>query len=488
MDNIPTPPRSCASAPRVGLFLKLMAAFAVVVLTVGVLVTWLAGRATRQEFHLYTTEAGQFRAERLVPFLASYYQTNGGWEDVEIALSLPQMDGMDGMKGPPPFARDTGGRRSNIDMWRVIGAQVLVADATGRVVADSAGELIGLQLDADSLTAGAPIWSGEQQVGTALVTFGELSAAENDRFLQQVNQATLLAALVAGLVALLLGGLITWGITRPVRALTQAARAIAAGDLARRVEAPAGDEVGDLAAAFNQMAAELERAETLRKQMTADIAHELRTPLSVIQGNVEALQDGVFPLTIDSLAPIQAKTELMARLVEDLRRLALAEAGQLPLDRQPTDLAALAERTAAGFQAPAEAKSISLQVKKDDGAPLADADPQRIEQVLVNLLSNALRHTPEGGAITINISAVSPQKVNVRVSDTGPGIPAEALPKVFDRFYRVDQGRARGRDGDGSGLGLAVARSIVEAHRGTIGVESAPGQGASFWFTLPALS
>ena len=169
MDNIPTPPRSCASAPRVGLFLKLMAAFAVVVLTVGVLVTWLAGRATRQEFHLYTTEAGQFRAERLSPLLTDYYQINGGWEGVESALSLPQMDSM---RGTPPFARDTGGRRSNIDMWRVIGAQVLVADATGRVVADSAGELIGLQLDADSLTAGAPIWSGEQQVGTALVTFG----------------------------------------------------------------------------------------------------------------------------------------------------------------------------------------------------------------------------------------------------------------------------------------------------------------------------
>jgi signal transduction histidine kinase len=271
-----------------------------------------------------------------------------------------------------------------------------------------------------------------------------------------------------------------------MRELTQATQAIAAGDLSQRVNIRAGDEMGDLAAAFNQMAAELERAESLRRQMTADIAHELRTPLSVIQGNVEALQDGVFPLTIEALEPIQTKTALLSRLVQDLHNLALAEAGQLPLDRQPTELAKLIERIAAAFQPAAEAKSISLELEVRADLSPADVDPQRVEQVLVNLLSNALRHTPAGGAISIELASSGARQLGVRVTDSGPGIPAEALSKVFERFYRVEQGRARSESGQGSGLGLAVARSIVEAHGGSIGVENVPGRGASFWLVLPA--
>jgi signal transduction histidine kinase len=252
------------------------------------------------------------------------------------------------------------------------------------------------------------------------------------------------------------------------------------------VRVEADDEIGDLGQAFNQMAAELERAEVLRRQMTADIAHELRTPLSVIQGNVEALQDGLFPLTLEALEPIQTKTELLGRLVEDLRNLALAEAGQLPLDRQPTDLASLAEGAVTAFQPAAEAKGITLGLIAPPGLPPADADPQRIEQVLVNLLSNALRHTPAGGRVEIELASAASNRLTLRITDTGPGIPPEALPNVFERFYRVDRGRGRGEGGDGTGLGLAVARSIVEAHGGIIKVENAPGRGASFWFALPA--
>jgi len=270
-----------------------------------------------------------------------------------------------------------------------------------------------------------------------------------------------------------------------MRELTDATRAIAAGDLTQRVTVDADDEIGDLARAFNQMAAGLERGEALRRQMTADIAHELRTPLSVIQGNVEALQDGVFPLTVEALEPIQAKTELLGRLVEDLRNLALAEAGQLPLDRQPTDLARLVEGAVAAFQPAAEAKGIALDLAAAPGLPLAEADPQRIEQVLVNLISNALRHTPAGGRVEIDLAPKPAGGLTVRITDTGPGIPPEALTNVFERFYRVDRGRGRG-EGGGTGLGLAVARSIVEAHGGVIRVENAPGRGASFWFTLPA--
>ncbi len=373
-----------------------------------------------------------------------------------------------------------------MDMWRMMGTQILIADTDGEIVAATDDEeLIGAQVDADSLAAGAPIELDGKLVGTALVTVGAFTDTLNDQFLDRVNRATLLATLVAGIVAIILGGLVTWTVTRPMRELTQATRAITGGDLSQRVTVQSDDEIGDLANAFNQMAAELERGEILRRQMTADIAHELRTPLSVIKGNVEALQDGVFPLTIASLDPIQAKTELLGRLVEDLRDLALAEAGQLPMDRQPTDLERLVERTVAGFQPTMEVKSVTVTVAAE-GELTADADPQRIEQVLVNLLSNALRHTPRESQVTIELSRPDADVVSIRITDSGPGIPDQLLDHVFERFFRGDRGRSRGKDGDGTGLGLAVARSIVEAHGGKITVENAPGAGASFSFTIPA--
>ncbi len=478
-----------------------MGAFIVIVLVVGVLVTWLAGRATREEFHLYVTEADRLRANRLAPLLAGYYEARNGWDGIDDALAIRPLGRPENLaeatqslpgQTEEPYGRygmmermaGGMGAMGGMDMLRVLGTRAIVADPSGEIVGDTAGELTGRQVDAGTLAAGAPIWSGEEQIGTVWLTSGEPSTAQNDRFLANVNKATLLAASAASVVALILGGLITWGVTRPMQELTRAAEAIAAGDMSRRVQVK-GAEVGNLATAFNKMAAELERAEALRKQMTADIAHELRTPLSVIRGNVEALQDGVFPLTTEALEPIQAKTKLLSRLVEDLRELALAESGHLRLDREATDLAALTRRTVAAFHAAAEAKSISLEVASESEKPMAHADPQRIEQVLANLLSNALCHTPDGGSIAIRVCSGEPNWLTIRVSDTGPGIPVDALPNIFERFYRADRGRARGTDGEGSGLGLAVARSIAEAHGGAIGVDSPPGQGASFWFSLP---
>jgi signal transduction histidine kinase len=344
--------------------------------------------------------------------------------------------------------------------------------------------MTGIQLDSSILADGTPILLGDQQIGTVLVTHLEQTTTQNEQFLGQVNQAILLAVLAASIAALLLGGLLTWTMTRPLRQLTHAAEAISEGDLSQRVNVQSGDEIGDLAAAFNQMSDRLAHAEQLRRQMTADIAHELRTPLSVIQGNVEALQDGIFPLTADSLEPIRAKTDLLTRLVEDLRQLTLAEAGQLPLDKTPTDLAALAQRTLTDFRAAAESKQIHLEMNPAAGLPLVNVDPQRIEQVLVNLLSNALRHTPVGGEIDVTVG-VENSHVRLTISDTGPGIAEEEAHNIFERFYRVDKGRTREENGGGSGLGLAVARSIIEAHGGQIGVASEHRQGATFWFTIP---
>jgi signal transduction histidine kinase len=235
--------------------------------------------------------------------------------------------------------------------------------------------------------------------------------------------------------------------------------------------------------------------------MTADIAHELRTPLAVQRAHLEALQDGVYPLNPANLAPILEQTHLLSRLVEDLRTLALADAGQLRLDRVPTDLPALARRVIERFQPQAAAQGIAIQLDSAPGfpSPVLSLDPARIEQVLANLLTNALRHTPEGGRIAVSVygsperrpaamrpateEPVSAPGVQVSVRDSGPGIPEEALPRVFERFYRAD--RARSREEGGTGLGLAIARQIAQAHGGSLTAANHPEGGAFFTLTLP---
>ena len=304
-------------------------------------------------------------------------------------------------------------------------------------------------------------------------------------YLAAVNGSLWLAGGLALLAALALGLVLARQISSPVRDLTAAARRFGDGDLDQRVAVRSRDELGELAGAFNAMAETVGRQEMLRRQMAADIAHELRTPLAVIQANLEALMDGIRPLSASAVADIHGETQLLARLVTDLRDLSLAEAGQLPLQREPTDLDELARAGAARFASRAEEKGVLVAVEATDHLPKADADPDRIAQVLGNLLDNALRHTPPGGRITVGLEpAPRGDEAWVTVSDTGPGIPAEHLPNVFERFYRAD--RARSRPAGGSGIGLAVVKQLVEAHGGRVWAESPPGTGATFGFGLPA--
>jgi signal transduction histidine kinase len=291
----------------------------------------------------------------------------------------------------------------------------------------------------------------------------------------------LLAGGIASVAALVLGLLLTESVARPLRAVRDAAQRIGLGELSVRVPLNSDDEVGDLAEAFNQMAADLERNEQQRRTMMADIAHELRTPLAVIRGQVEALEDGVFPLNQENLVPIRDQTLLLARLVDDLRDLALAEAGRLPLECDEMNVADLVQRVVAAFRPQAVAKGITLTVE-GRALPTIWADAQRIEQVLANLLNNAIRHTPEGGRVAIALWAKAGQ-IGISVQDSGPGLAPEDLPHLFDRFYRADKSRAEGR----TGLGLSIARRLAQAHGGDISVASATGQGATFTVTLPAM-
>ena len=285
-------------------------------------------------------------------------------------------------------------------------------------------------------------------------------------------------ALVAGVTAFLAGRYIT----RRLRAMAEGTGAIAAGDLSRRVADSSGDELGELAAAFNRMADSLASQEEARQRLVADIAHELRTPLAVLQAEIEALQDCVTQPTPDRINSLHDDTDLLARLVDDLSTLSLADSGQLSLGCGEHNLAGIAERAIAAVAGQAQEKGVSLELAVDAGLPSVTVDGDRIAQVLRNLLSNALRHTSAGGRMTLAGRSEAGRAV-IEVTDTGAGIPADDLPHVFDRFYRADPSRNRATGG--SGLGLAIARQLVRAHGGEIAASSTPGQGSTFSFWLP---
>jgi two-component system, OmpR family, sensor histidine kinase BaeS len=265
----------------------------------------------------------------------------------------------------------------------------------------------------------------------------------------------------------------------PVGDLVEAAGRVEAGDLSVRVEERGPGEVRQLARAFNAMSARLESDEDQRRTLLADITHELRTPLTVIQGNLEGLIDGVYPADTAHLGPILEETRTLARLIDDLRTLALADRGALDLRREPVDLLTLANETVAAIRAAAAGTGVTITVGASDSEPATvNADPTRIREVLGNLLSNALRHTPPHGAVTVRIGPANNGWVEVAVIDTGPGIAPNVLPHVFDRFVKSP-------DSPGTGLGLAIARDLVEAHGGTIAAESEPGAGTTIRFRLP---
>lgn len=261
---------------------------------------------------------------------------------------------------------------------------------------------------------------------------------------------------------------------------------MADGQLDQEVDVHSNDELGELAGSFNRMAAALADTENQRKQLFADIAHELRTPLSVIRGQLEGMLDGVLAMTPENVSVVHEETILLSRLVEELRTLSLAEAGQLPLQRKSVDLAELTRQAVAAFEPLAELDGIQLSMGIPAETLVVEADAARIQQVLGNLLSNALRHARQGDGLEPQVRldlSHQTRTAQIRVSDNGPGLPSESQKHVFDRFWRADASRSR--DNGGSGLGLAICRGIILAHNGRIWVESEGGRGTTFAFELP---
>jgi two-component system, OmpR family, sensor kinase len=460
------------------LVVRLTAAIVATTLLAVGLVALIANQAAGSEFRRYLSGSDTAAEAELAPALVAYYASADSWQGIEQVLGA----------GAAATGQGRGGRGRGAGIQHGRGVSLLLADAAGRIVYDSQDQQVDQQLSRNDLALALPLAAdGGRVVGYLLVRHGagsQLAPPEQD-FLDRINQALLLAAGLALLVGVILGALLARTLAAPIQAVATTAGSIAAGDLSQRAPVHGAEETQDLARSFNQMAENLEQAEQLRRNLLADVAHELRTPLTVIQGNLRALLDGVYALERAEIATIYDETRLLSRLVADLRELAQAEAGQLTLHRGPVDLAAVLAQTVDSFALLAQDNQVSLKLAVGPHLPQALADPDRLAQVLRNLLANAVRHAAPGGHVQIS---AQPEAGRLRISviDDGPGIPTADLPHVFDRFWRGDP--ARGRDSSGSGLGLAITRHLVEAQDGQIGVKSEAGRGTEFWLVLPVVA
>ena len=417
-----------------------------------------ASYATNSQFQRYVEHGGAVRFRRVQAFLAMYYDRQGRWDGVQPLVEQVAQLG---------------------------GERVILTDAEGQVVADSAGTLSGQSLPRGPMEPPGLIVLSGQPVGAVYVRPPENPESVNreDWFLASVNRSLLLSVLIAGLAAVLLSLGLSRRILHPIEALTHAAREMERGDLSQRVRVDSNDEIGGLARAFNAMAEGLERLEQSRRNMVTDVAHELRTPLSNVRAYLEALRDGVIEPSPDILQSVHEETLLLGRLVDDLQDLSLAEAGKLKLYHRPVALTEVVPRAVGALKEQARAKQIEVILDLPADLPLVNADPDRLGQVLRNLLDNAITYTPEGGEVEV-VARRAKAEVAVTVRDTGMGISPEHLPHVFDRFYRVDDSRTRATGG--FGLGLAIVQQLVQAHGGRVWAESEEGTGSLFGFALPA--
>ncbi|MBN1878329.1 MAG: HAMP domain-containing protein [Anaerolineae bacterium] len=477
---------------------RLTLSFLIIIVITATLVGLLANRFTANQFTEMVSTTGQMQAQRLAPVFADYYAETGSWEGVETLFTPYSIPGEIMRSNMMPGGRMRGNMPSQKTqpqnmrgmmgyiMMENAGEHLLLFDASGNLIADSHHTEDTMHLTHTDVEKGVSISIGEQQVGTLVVTsaLGTLTTSQTD-FLKQVNILLLGAVLLAALAGLVMSSLQARRITAPIRALVNAAHHIAAGDLGQRIPVTSNDELAEIASAFNTMADRLAEQQVLRHRAMSDIAHELRTPLSVLQIDLESLEDGLLSPTPAIISGLQTEVIHLKHLVEDLRLLTLAEAGELTIEEQLLDAGALVREVTARIQTTAQDKAIQLQIQLPDNPLPISGDPQRLAQVLLNLLANALQYTPKDGEITVSASRQA-QEVHITVADTGMGISPEDLPHLFERLYRANLPHQRSHDS--SGLGLAIARSLVEAHREHIWVTSTINEGSTFTFALPLAS
>ena len=446
----------------------------IVVVSVG-LMAYLTNLSTTREFQQYVSRGNMMYTQSLADSLGDLYAEEKSWNNIQETLqNLPLSTS----------------------------ERILVTDSSGIIVTDTAGEWLGKESEDVGLSDGTPITASGQTVGNLyLQTSGgivmgrgrmggrsfqtiPLMITDEEDFLDQVNDSLWKVGLIAAAVALVIGLILTRQITRPVRALISGARHLTKGELSYRVDVKSRDEIGELADSFNIMASSLEKGEQSRRQLTADIAHELRTPLTVIEGTVDGIIDGVFQPDTEHLRSIKEQTALLTHLISDLRDISLAESGQLKLNLSLTDMVELVRRLVSNYTINAQEKNVGINLEEGLQIPDIKVDTVRMEQVISNLLTNAIRHTPSGGSITVSVRR-DDEKLVISVADTGEGIDSKDLPYIFERFYR--SGRSRSRKEGGTGLGLAIVKQMVEAHGGKVWAESESGIGSKFNILLPFL-
>ncbi len=440
---------------------KLILAFLVVSLFSTGIIVVITRVATNREFDKFISD--QYKAE-LVEQLARHYQKYQTWDGLETNFNPFDNDHFRPDDGRPAFFS--------------------IADTDGRILVAGAGYRPEEIVSAEKLNKGTPIQVENETVGILLVNTSPEKNPMEDEFIHRLNDSIFLSAVITIILALILGAILSRTITRPIRELTKATHEMADGKLGQQVPVRSRDEIGELASSFNKMNGDLARSLNLRKQMTADIAHELRTPLSLILGHAEGVHDGVLPPSHENFEIIREEAERLEKLVNDLRTLSLADAGELSVDFQPVDINELLNDVKTHYMTLFNQKRITLNLKPDSATlrVKVNLDPIRFSQVLTNILDNALRYTPENGQVTMATTKVENQ-IEVSVQDDGEGVPPEDAAHLFDRFYRADPSRTR--DAGGSGLGLAIAKSIIEMHQGKIWAESEKGKGMKIIIRLP---
>lgn len=449
-------------------FRLILAFILVIVVTIGAVFFFVA-RSTWIQIRQYEQYIIEGQVNRATFILSRYYLSNYSWVGVQPLIEQLATYGEERIVLTNP-------------------QDIVIADSQQNLIGESYQRDDGVPLYLPIITISPsgqslPSQSSEYLFGTVYITSQRSPDALAILLSNTINRYLLWGAALAIAIALILTFILSRRILSPIRTLGNTARKLGKGDFSQRVRIKDRGEVGELAKTFNSMADDLERTEKLRRNMVADIAHELRTPLSNVSGYLEAIRDEVIKPEPSTIASLSEEVDLLSRLVDDLQELALADAGELKLNRQSEDITQLIQQAVKAVQTKVLAKGLEINVDITANLSSVNIDYQRISQVLRNLLENAIKHTPNGGKITV--SAVQQESfIRVNVEDDGEGIPAEDLPNMFERFYRVDKSRTR--HAGGSGLGLTIAKRLVESHGGTISVQSELGKGSCFSFTLPA--
>ncbi|MEC1718267.1 sensor histidine kinase [Schinkia azotoformans] len=452
---------------------KLIFAVTTIVLLMGLFQYFYFQNQIKTEFQQFLVNQEMGIVDRLEVYFESYYESNHSFQNVEQVLESNQMmmgRRHGGMMGTP----------------MLLNLQVLIANTKGVIIADSkqlyngkrALEVPGIHRD---------LLFNNKKVGELIIIREEDLIQQNlvKQFIHSTNYTILLGTMIGSLIAVAVGFIIAKGLTKPVAKLLKGIEKVSSGDTSFRVSVQKKDEFYHLVQAFNHMTEQLAQNERLRQNLMADVAHELRTPLAIIRGKLESIQEGVIEANEKEIMLLVDEVYRLSRLVNNLQQLSLAEAGKLPLNKAPLNVNQFLDKVISNFLALTDDKNITLKKRLLIKEIILPLDEDRMTQVIVNILDNALRHTPRNGEITVlSDYDKNTGEVVITISDTGLGIDPKILPTIFDRFSRTDT--SRNRDQGGTGLGLSIAKGFVEAHEGTISVTSEIGKGTSFSIRLPS--